>query len=201
MPIIFEINCIRIVRNEERLQINSILVLLYAYMMGAYISTYRIRFIEKKPSLMCFALCLGSFFMILTIRCIKVENQTITNWINYVGTLRSVFTLTTAVLIFYSFLKLDIKNNKVINYFSSLTIAIYLFHEHPLMRKILWSNIFVIENTNVFIELLKGIIAVICIYTIVAILELIRKNVFEKIVFKSKIINKLSNKIDVFLYE
>ena len=44
-----------------------------------------------------------------------------------------------SLLLFMGFQKLKIRNNRVINHLSSATFGIYLFHDNPYIRSILWN--------------------------------------------------------------
>ena len=91
--------------------------------------------------------------------------------------------------------------DKIINYFASISLGVYLFHESNFMRYRLWHEIITMEK----IQRLHGgiitglVISIIAFYAITAIIEFFRINLIEKNILKSKIINKLFKKIDNFM--
>lgn len=99
-----------------------------------------------------------------------------------------------SVCYFLWFNTLNIKS-KFINYISSLTLGIYLIHDHPYLKKMLYSW-FNITNSNVLSSkkfILQIIIVAIIIFTISLIIEAIRQLIF-KFIRKRKISQKISNK-------
>lgn len=90
----------------------------------------------------------------------NIENNIIAkDFINrfiYMG-VNSIFTLYSAISIFYYFLNIKIKN-KFINYIASCSLAVYLIQEQPKFRNILWKNIFNINliNKNSVYELMSS---------------------------------------------
>lgn len=99
-----------------------------------------------------------------------------------------------SVCYFLWFNTLNIKS-KFINYISSLTLGIYLIHDHPYLKKMLYSW-FNITNSNLLSSkkfILQIIIVAIIIFTISLIIEAIRQLIF-KFIRKRKISQKISNK-------
>lgn len=75
--------------------------------------------------------------------------------------------------------------NTKINILASTTFSVYLIHEHPLVRRLLWSNIFHVDtlqwHSPCFI--LLALISIILIFAFSAIFELARKRLFAFIRF------------------
>ena len=119
----------------------------------------------------------------------------------YYRELNSIFILIPSISLFYIFKEIDIGCNKIINYFASISLGVYLFHESNFMRYRLWHEIITMEK----IQRLHGgvitglVISIIAFYAITAIIEFFRINLIEKNILKSKIINKLFKKIDNFM--
>ena len=115
--------------------------------------------------------------------------------------MNSIFILVPSIALFYVFKEWKLKYNRFINYFASISFAVYLFHESNFMRYRLWHNIFGME----FINIIPGgvfstlIIVTISFYLITAIIEFLRKNIIEKNVLKIKALNCLFNKVDYFM--
>ena len=89
--------------------------------------------------------------------------------------------MTVSLLLFIGFQKIEIRNNKVINHFSSATFGIYLIHDNLYLRSILWSlvnrgreysekPVFALYTIGVTIFVFLGCLGI----------ELIRSSVFEK---------------------
>ena len=133
----------------------------------------------------------------------KLEQKNIfwSNLFAYYREMNSIFILVPSIALFYVFKEWKLKYNRFINYFASISFAVYLFHESNFMRYRLWHNIFGME----FINTIPGgvfstlIIATISFYLITAIIEFLRKNIIEKNVLKIKALNRLFNKVDNFM--
>lgn len=99
-----------------------------------------------------------------------------------------------SVLIFIGFLNLNIKYSKLINTFSSATFGVYLIHDHEFVRNFLWNVLFKQStfSTSKYL-IIYSIFAVVSVYVVCTIIDLIRKNSVEKIF--TPIINKVSNMI------
>ena len=119
----------------------------------------------------------------------------------YYRELNSIFILIPSISLFYIFKEIDIGCNKIINYFASISLGVYLFHESNFMRYRLWHEILTIEK----IQKLPGgvitglVISIVSFYAITAIIEFFRINLIEKNILKSKTINKLFNKINNYM--
>ena len=119
----------------------------------------------------------------------------------YYRELNSIFILIPSISLFYIFKEIDIGCNKIINYFASISLGVYLFHESNFMRYRLWHEILTIEK----IQKLPGgvitglVISIVSFYAITAFIEFFRINLIEKNILKSKTINRLFNKINNYM--
>lgn len=113
-----------------------------------------------------------------------------TNYIKY----NFIFLLLQSICYFLWFSTLKIQNN-IINYLSSLTLGIYLIHEHPYIRSKLY-NWFNIANFGTITSknfIIKIFVTAIIIFIGCGIIEAIRQIIF-KFIKNRKIYQKLSNK-------
>jgi hypothetical protein len=65
----------------------------------------------------------------------------------------------------------------VINYISAGNLGVYMIHEHPMMRKLIWEVIFPIDNISFYSEgdyLFRFILIILAIYTGCWVIEWIR---------------------------
>lgn len=183
----------------------GLLLFVYIYMIGGYIKIYGLKYFENKKLRNIILICLG-YILIIAIVLIgkKIEQKNIfwSNLFGYYREMNSLFILIPSIALFYLFKEWKLKYNRVINYFASISFAVYLFHESNFMRYRLWHNVFGID----FIQKLPIgpvstlIIAIISFYCITALIEVIRKNVIEKNILKIKALNNLFNKIDNFMF-
>lgn len=87
----------------------------------------------------------------------------------------------TSVLCFLAFTRLQIASNKIINIVAGTTLAIYLIHEHPSMRYLIWNEWL---NTKQMLcspyLYLHCIISVLGVCAVCSIIELLRNAIMQK---------------------
>ncbi len=182
----------------------GILLFIYVYILGAYIRLYGIKFFENRKLRNIILICLGYiivFAIVLIGKKLEQKNIFWSNLFAYYREMNSIFILVPSIALFYIFKEWKLRYNKVINYFASISFAVYLFHESNFMRYRLWHNIFGMEFINnipggVFSTL---IIVTISFYLITAIIEFLRKNIIEKNILKLKPLNRLFDRVDNFM--
>ena len=81
-----------------------------------------------------------------------------------ISNLNNILQVCCTLLLFVSFKNINMKNNKFINLIASTTLAIYLFHDHPDIRKLLWIDLFknatFVDSTYFVLYSLGAILAV-----------------------------------------
>lgn len=107
-----------------------------------------------------------------------------------------------AIFLFYIFNNLKIKMNPVINTIAGTTLGIYLIHEHPLLREVLWDGILqvgVIYHSPAYILYLLASVAVLFVSGVV--IDLVRIRFIEKPLFNIKIkcFEKVISRIDSWM--
>ena len=82
------------------------------------------------------------------------------------------------LILFFKNLKFK---SKTVNYISTYTLAIYIIHEHPLLRSYIWNHLFIFNRQ--FFEsgffYLKVPLICIIIFISCMITEFIRRNIFK----------------------
>lgn len=174
--------------------IGSAGILLYFYSIGAYIKLYKIDILEKISTSKCLLIFLSLYVLTFIIANLSVY-ATFEFIYSYIVDNFSITAIATAIVIFYTFKKMKMNTNGVVNYISSCCLATYLIHENPFCRDLLWRKIFIMDNQTI-INIQYMFLAVIIIYTIAIITETVRRNIFEKSIMKVKIINNICEKVD-----
>lgn len=176
---------------------SSILWFILLYLIGGYIKLY----IKKTKNKYLYFLSFLIFYFIIFIRTIKdsvvieANSYIITN---YIGT-DDFFILLTSIFIILFFINLDIKYNIYINMIASTTLGIYLIHDHPSMRFLLWNKCFkLFEITQSKYLILNSIKAIFIVFFVCMIIDLIRKFIVE--VLLKKYVSWIYEKL-VFLNE
>lgn len=181
--------------NEWKYIVGTSEIGLFIYIIGCYIKLYGIQPLEKmnKKSILIVAI-----FAYATMIAIEMLSKS-TYIKSEIETFDSPLIIICAILMFYIFNKMNIRSNKIINYIASLSFPVYLFHEHPKIRKLLWkeqlfTNQMPIKNYWVIL-----IYSICIIYLITIIIEIVRRNAIEKQLMENKKINDTMFKINNYI--
>lgn len=119
---------------------------------------------------------------------------------------RNIIIYLLSFAIFFSFQKIKMKNNRVINRMASATFGVYLIHENILLRgegsasSWLWDKVFRLDQA--FAEggiyfVVNYLVAILLVYIVCSLLELIRKYIFDDMIIdKWSYLNLLCNRFD-----
>ena len=129
---------------NQTFQCNGFIWAIYLYLLGGYIKiNISEKLIKLKINLVFLIIAIGITY-ILTVILVKVPIC-----IEAVGVnrkqfydMQSILVLVISVLFIIVFMKIKINKSKIINRISMTTFGIYLIHENPYIREILYSNIF-----------------------------------------------------------
>ena len=119
-----------------------------------------------------------------------VEKELLINGSNIFYTYNSPLVVIASFLFFAIFLNINIKGkriSRVISFFSPLTLGVYLIHENPHLRKILWEGLQLKNFTEKWYFMFLIIIVVIGIFCACSIIEYMRKKIFIIIDVDTKI--------------
>ena len=104
----------------------------------------------------------------------------------------SIVCLLAAIFVFLAFNNMKIKNNRAINYVASLTLGIYLLHEHPLV----YTYIFELKCINSCSSTVDVILLLVSLTVLEFILCLIIESV-RKIIFERYLLRRITKSMDV----
>lgn len=171
----------------------------YMYMIGAYIKIYNVKLNKdfKLIILIFFAFYVmyvySKFYLIEDKLELKIKIYKLINMNSF-----PIFLI--AIMIFECFKEKNItKGKKIINIFSKASFGVYLFHDNPYIREILWERLLHTSsyfNVNVVYFLFHIIFSITTIYLVGTVIELIRINCIEKYIFKNENMDNYFEKID-----
>lgn len=100
----------------------------------------------------------------------------------------SVLTVCAAVAFFIMFLHIKVKNvhaQKIVTFFGPLTFGVYLVHNHPTLRALIWdvANAPSYANTGYFVFL--GVVTIVVIFLLSAAVEFIRRQIYNRLLSKT----------------
>ena len=173
---------------------NSVSWLIYVYMLGGYIRLQWNRKINKK---LCLIIPLCIAILIAIVRAILGKYF----GINMNQLLQSVNVLNfISMLCFFLYFKeVKIRNEKINNIIGKMvasTFAIYLIHNNPNFRPLLWKKVMgAFEFANSPLLVFHFFISIIGIFLISVMIDLLRRKIFN-LWKKMKIIQKIDEKLD-----
>ncbi len=109
----------------------------------------------------------------------------------------SIFPFLTSIFLFKAFLNLKIKkaNLKVVRFLSSSTFAVYILHENPYLRNIIWKTIdfnSLVGESSIKLIIYTFTVSII-IFLIGIIIDKMFKLVVNKIFWNKRILNSIDN--------
>lgn len=167
---------------------------LYLYFWGAYIKRYRIEIIEAHSII----IGVGSILLIwmssvlFSVAGYFLGSEAIVRQAYYFSGITSPLMITAGIGLFVAFKNMNIPYNRVINYFGSLTFPVYLLHDNPYFREIMWKKLFCTEmfyHTNLLILLAHMCLVVLILFFSAAIFEFLRRRIENAILETSILTN------------
>lgn len=157
--------------------------LMIMYIIGAYLRLYPDN-IFSKNKLRRILLPLSVILFPVSVALMNYAAMYVSAFENHYGFFYAVLsplTVTAACLIFISFTKLHIKENKFINAVASCVFGVYLIHDNQLLREYLWGSIirasdYAYSKALVLYVLLFSVI----IFSTGAVIDFIRQKTIEK---------------------
>lgn len=172
---------------------NSLYWFLNLYLMGSYIRINKINF--KKKCFVYGYIAINVLYIIISIIVFKIGGV---SKLMYILKYNLPFAYISSVLLFLIVLNTDFKVNdkikKIIMFFSSSTFAVYIIHENPFVRNLLWNEML---NTSKFYfkyGYIYMIVVLLIIYICCTLIDKIMKCIYKKIKLNSVIVSKINNK-------
>lgn len=172
---------------------NSLYWFLNLYLMGSYIRINKINF--KKKCFVYGYIAINVLYIIISIIVFKIGGV---SKLMYILKYNLPFAYISSVLLFLIVLNTDFKVNdkikKIIMFFSSSTFAVYIIHENPFVRNLLWNEML---NTSKFYfkyGYIYMIVVLLIIYICCTLIDKIMKCIYQKIKLNSVIVSKINNK-------
>ena len=164
----------------------------FVYSIGAYIKIYDINFKYYWDKVIMILIVVLIGVSVNVPSAIQNEGDLCKDSLNFTQNFLPI--IVSAILTFLCFKNLKIKYNKVINYIASLTFPVYLFHENPFCRTLLWKIILKVPEfyeTNICLLLIHILLSILYIYGSTFLIEQVRRPIeklfdkgFEKIKIK-----------------
>lgn len=163
------------------------------YIIAGYLRKYSIETKKSKKYLLTYVFCsvinVISLFICRQFNIILIEPSFLYNYY-------SITVLFAAINLFLCFKNLEINNlflNKLITFVAPTTFGIYLIHENPNFRMLLWNIFRFTLNKNLIYTCLIIIIVPVTLFIIFCIIDKIRIIIFNNVIPKKKHNNIITN--------
>lgn len=186
------------------IECNNFLWFTYVYALSGYIRLYKID--EKGTCRFYFCalaiLVLLSFASALIFDFLGLNISVFSNHATYFFGMQKLPTLLISIAMFMAFLKIDIKNGKIITFVSPAMFGVYLLHDCSGVRTLIWNKLFKVANLqNSKMLVLCSVIEVISVFLVCTAIELIRIHFIENKYTSAlnRLIERMSNKKDCII--
>lgn len=158
---------------------NSIVDLIYIYLIGGYIRKYSIDF--TKDNMKWYILTFIGSLLIMLLSILGLDIFKPESWSAFLTT-SSPFEAIAGVSLFLIIKNISISYNKIINSIAKSTFAVYLIHCQAIFLPVLWQKIIRAERfENLTYTALIEILIAIGIYIIATLIDYIRRGIMWRI--------------------
>ena len=171
----------------------------FLYLLAAYIRKYDVSITPHKLALITMA----SFMLLVCSRApVTYFYETSGNSIRVLEVIQSknhdanyLPVLAVAASVFLCFKEWQVPSNPTINKIASTTFGIYLIHDNPLVRTMLWP-LFAGLQSNAGMLLLVSAPICLAVFAACAIIELARSSLFARVTLRPHVLDDLCEKLD-----
>lgn len=172
---------------------NSLFWFLNLYLMGGYIRINNINL--KKKYFLCSYIIFNIFFIIVSTTVYIIGGV---SRLMYVLKYNLPFTYISSILLFMIVLntnfKLSNKLKKIIMFFSKSTFAVYIIHENPFIRNLLWNELLNTSKYYFKYGYIYMIAVVLMIYIFCTLIDKCVQKIYKKMKLNSITNDKINNK-------
>lgn len=165
-------------------QSNSLLWFITLYCVAGYIRLFDLNRIFTTKHFFCFWLLFSALRYLSSVILIILGTKipfAADHSLHFYGT-QSVLTFLSALSLFMAFKSIKMDYQKWINSIASASFGVYLIHDSGIIRPFLWTTVFknaTYQNTAFLIP--YSIFAVLLVYTVSTIIDLLRQATIEKV--------------------
>jgi Uncharacterized protein conserved in bacteria len=182
---------------EKSAPIGDFIFVIYLYLLMGYLKQNPQNWFElhAKIGFLITTVCTILFNIIISFFGTLLNLGILQNYASqFIGRYSPIMVLN-AIFLFYIFQHMKIKSSKLINTIASTTLGIYLFHENPMFRTILWDGILKINRVYYLpMFIVYFFMSVISLFGIGALIDILRIKLLEEPMF-----NRKFNYIEIYI--
>ena len=172
---------------------NNFFMFIFIYFIGAYIKKYDVSISNNIAMKVMIALVILSVAVALLFMVASYKLTILNKYLMFPFYLNSPLTVALGIITFLIFKNIKIDSN-AINRISKNTFGIYLIHENPIVRNIIWNRFFNLSNyTGVNLIILSVIKICVIIFICILLSFLIDNFLLKKI---NIVVEKIINLVD-----
>lgn len=159
---------------------------LFLYLVAAYIRKYPHNFTEsfkfsRNASIVLFVI---SIVMVVLMDILGLKYSVFGKYATYFSGANRIPTVLFAIALFNLFRNINLPYNKGINYLAGSMFGVYLLHDNKYVRLILWQQLFKSKQFALSSYLwIHSIIAITVTFIICIIIDIVRREVIEKVLY------------------
>ncbi len=169
---------------KQGMYLNYLIWFLFLYLLAGYIRLHPSRKKKecKKYFIWTTILYIGTFSITLLLDVLMNYWSKLGSYTVYLYSMEKLPILFISIFLLLGFKNLKMKNNKKINVIASAAFGVYLIHDNEFMRAFLWNknNLYATSKSL----LLYAILAIVIVYIVSSVIELIRIYTVEKVSMK-----------------
>ena len=164
--------------------LNNLLAFATIYLIGSYIKIHGIEYTKKKKILfMAFMIAtwLIATGLLYIATCVFNDSRFVWWGIKLAGRNTSVIVILFGLALFMIFKDIKFKNSAFINRIAASTLGVYLIHENPIIRRIIWKEMIPVDIyvVNPFLFVLICIFKVFTVFAVCTVIDIVRIKITE----------------------
>lgn len=174
---------------------------MFLFFVGAHLRNHqmKIRIIDKVPAVVYVVsvMCIVCGTMVLEY-VFKHHGDETNDHVFMLYEINSPFVLFGGMSLFWMFKKIPVFRSKLIDRIASNMFGVYLLHDNPNIRSILWHDILRIDGVydeNTLMVVLHVLLCAVIIVAAASVIESVRR-VIERLIFDTSAVKKLCSRID-----
>lgn len=161
---------------------NGLIWFTYLYLIGGFLRRYgnKIRLSAGMSLLLGGGVLLLTFLTAVAFDLLGTRWSVFSNHATYFFSDRKVPVVLASVLIFYGFSKLDFGCRPALNRISGAMFGVYLIHDHPILRDVLWQEIFSGATVSGLLVVPYSLMCIGLVLVVCAGIDLLRHWIFRR---------------------